>query len=383
MIILCFQLALAGCSQNSSQNSVVKKSSGGTQTAQLIPGSSNKDYQSLRPISNNSMRGYINYGVNNRDDVDQLEIGLMNMSKSVFSPDQYVFQSGQYLTESDINGMLYRQGQEKNKTKNTPPGLNPPLGSGKTPVQQAQNSPKYLNYILEQDYLKKSGNGKYVLGGVSIAVSLNSVYTDQIMDQSQNINPILVQLNPSTVRAWGQTVAPKILQRVRSVKGLGQVPILLTLYTTSAPDSLVSGDYFAKTMISAGSTTVGKWTAVNEQHVLFPSVTASNQYKSDMAKFNTFQTSVQKYYPDSIGVIGKAFYQNSTLSDLTININIKFMDETEVIGFTNYVASTVNNGFSFGRDVPVHIYITSGNVQEALIERTPSMDTPYVHIFRH
>lgn len=382
LIILSLQLALAGCSQSSSQNSVVKNN-GGTQTTQLIPGSNTKDYQSLRPLSNDQMRGYINYGVNNRVDVDQLELGLMDMSKSVFSPDQYVFQSGQYLTGNDINGMLYRQGQERNKTSSTPPGLNPPLGSGQTALQQAQSSPKYLNYVLEQDYLKKSGNGKYVLGGVSIAVSLNSVYTDQIMDQNQNINPIQEQLNPATVKTWGENVAPKILQRVRSVKGLSQVPIFLTLYMTAAPDSLIPGDYFAKAMVPAGSTTIDKWTQVDDQHVLFPSNAASGQYKADLAKFNTFKNDVQQYYPDFVGVIGKGFYQNQTLTDLTLNINVRFMDETEVIGFANYVASIVNNGFGFGREVPIHVYITSGDVQEALIDRTPTMDTAYVHVFQH
>ncbi|MDD9149739.1 CamS family sex pheromone protein [Sporolactobacillus sp. CQH2019] len=382
LIVLSLQLALAGCSQGSSQNSVVKKN-GGTQTTQLIPGANSKDYQSLRPVSNDQMRGYINYGVNNRVDVDQLELGLMNMSKSVFSPDQYVFQSGQYLTENDINGMLYRQGQEKNKTSGSLPGLNPPLGTGKTAVQRAQSSPKYLNYVLEQDYLKKSSNGKYVLAGVSIAVSLNSVYSDQIMDQNQNINSIQEQLNSATVKAWGRSVAPKILQRVRSVKGLSKVPVFLTLYMTAAPDSLIPGDYFAKTTVSAGSTTIDKWTTVNDQHVLFPSTAASSQYKADLAKFNTFKSDVQKYYPDFVGVVGKGFYENQTLTDLTIDINLRFMDETEIIGFTNYVASIVNNGFGFGREVPIHISITSNDVQEALVDRTSSMDTAYVHIFQH
>ncbi|WP_332237052.1 CamS family sex pheromone protein [Sporolactobacillus sp. KGMB 08714] len=382
LIVLSLQLALAGCSQGSSQNSVVKKN-GGTQTTQLIPGANSKDYQSLRPVSNDQMRGYINYGVNNRVDVDQLELGLMNMSKSVFSPDQYVFQSGQYLTENDINGMLYRQGQEKNKTSGSLPGLNPPLGTGKTAVQRAQSSPKYLNYVLEQDYLKKSSNGKYVLAGVSIAVSLNSVYSDQIMDQNQNINSIQEQLNSATVKAWGRSVAPKILQRVRSVKGLSKVPVFLTLYMTAAPDSLIPGDYFAKTTVSAGSATIDKWTTVNDQHVLFPSTAASSQYKADLAKFNTFKSDVQKYYPDFVGVVGKGFYENQTLTDLTIDINLRFMDETEIIGFTNYVASIVNNGFGFGREVPIHISITSNDVQEALVDRTSSMDTAYVHIFQH
>ncbi|RYL93404.1 CamS family sex pheromone protein [Sporolactobacillus sp. THM7-4] len=384
LMILCLQLAVSGCSFNggSAQN-VVKKNNGGTETAKLIPTSNSKDYQTLRPMANDPMRGYINYGVSNRVDVDQMETGLMEMSKSVYKPDQYVFQSGQYLQESDINGMLYREGQEKNKSKGTPPGLNPPLGKGKTIVQKAQNSPKYLNYVLEQDYLKKAGNGKYELGGVSLAVSLNSVYTERIADSKGMLHPIVENLDIPAVKRWGLTKAQSVVQRVRSVRGLGNVPIFLTLYITSPPDSLVPGSFFAKTEIAAGSANIQKWDYLDQANVLFPSDTASSHYKADLDKFNRFKSDVQNYYPDFVGVIGKAYYENKNLSDLTININIKFFDDTEVLSFTNYVTSIVNTRFGFSRDVPVHIYITSGDVQEALIERTPDMNDPYVTIFHH
>lgn len=384
--VLSLQLVLSGCWFNStSTNSVVNKNNGKTETVGLVPGVDSKEYQMLRPLANDTNRGYIQYGVTNLVDSDQLEVGLMNLSKNVFSPDQYVFQSGQYLKISDINGMLYRQGQEpKNQGGKTLPGLNPPLGKGKDIVAQSQSSPKYLNYVLEQDYLKKGSNGKYALGGVSIAVSLNSVYSDSIMDSKKLIHPISVPLNTSTVRAWGRAHAQQIIQRIRSVSGLQQVPILLTLYMDAAPYSMVSGNFFDRTTVAAGSLSIGGWTAVNEDHVLFPSTYASSKYSLDSNKFNAFNSAVQKYYPDFVNVVGKGFYQNGTLKDLTLNINMnKFRDQTELIAFTNYVANIVNNSFSFPRDVPVHIYITTGNVQDALIERTASMDNAFVTMIQH
>ncbi|WP_100489234.1 CamS family sex pheromone protein [Sporolactobacillus pectinivorans] len=390
-VVLSLQLVLSGCwFNNSSVNKVVNKNTGKTETVQIVPGESNQDYKMLWPQTNDPVRGYIQYGETNLVDSDQLEVGLMDLSKSAFSPNQYVFQSGQYLKPSDINGILYRQGQEKSQSQSSGqqgkvlPGLNPPLAKGSNPVQQAQNSPKYMNYVLEQDYLKKAKNGKYTLGGVSIAVSLNSVYTDSITDSKGLINPISEQLNPSTVEAWGKAHAQQILQRIRSVSGLQQVPIFFTLYLAAAPEALVSGNFFASTYVGNGSSTIGNWTAVNENHVIFPSNTASSQYKSDSGKFNNFSSAVQKYFPDYVGVIGKGYYQDQTLEDLTLNINFnKFVDQTEIIGFTNYVASIVNNSFSFSNQVPVHIYITTGDVQDALIERTPSMNNAYVSIYQH
>ncbi|MFT8318996.1 MAG: CamS family sex pheromone protein [Sporolactobacillus sp.] len=384
--LLSFMLILAGCSfGGNSESKFLNKKNGKTETTSLIPATSNKDYQSLKPQANDPIRGYINYGVNNRVDVDQLETGLMNLSKSVYSPDNFVFQGGQYVSTDEIDHMLYRKGQEQNDTGSFKgvSGLNPPLGKGKTVVQRAESNPKYLNYVLEQDYLKKSSGGKYVLGGVSVAISLNSVYSDRIMDKNKNINPVEVSLNRAKVRAWGKSVAPKVLQRLRQTKGLEQVPILLTLYMTSAPSSLIPGDYFARTEVAAGSSSIGGWKTVDDHHVLFPSNTASSNYKSDLEKFNLFKEDVQKYFPNFVGVVGKGYYHNGNLSDLSVDVNIQFMDETEVTNFANYVGSIVNNRLGFSRDIPVHIYVASNDVQEALIERTASMNNAYVSVYQH
>lgn len=391
VIVLSLQLLLSGCWFNTNTTSkVVNKNTGKTETARIVPGSGNDEYQMMRPLANDTVRGYIQYGATNLSDSDQLETGLMDLSKSVFSPNQYVFQTGQYLDVNTINSFIYRKGQKQRNMQNGQStgkaltGMNPPLGKSGSAVKKAQSSPKYINYVLEQDYLKKNRSGKYTLGGVSIAVSLNSVYSDSITDSKGLIHQISVPLSRAKVKAWGEAHAPQILQRIRSSKGLGQVPILLTLYMTAAPNSLVSGDFFARTTIGAGSSTIGGWTTVDNHHVVFPSNAASSAYKADAGRFNSFRSAVQKYYPDYIDVIGSGFYQNGTLKQLTMNINMnKFRDQTEIIGFTNYVANIVNNSFSFPRDVPVQINIKTGSVQNALIERRPSMNNAFVSVYQH
>jgi Protein involved in sex pheromone biosynthesis len=390
-VVLSLQLVLSGCWFNTNSTSkVVNKNTGKTETARIVPGSASGDYQMMRPIANDTVRGYIQYGATNLADSDQLETGLMSLSKSAYSPNQYVFQTGQYLDVNTINSFLYRQGQKQlnpqtGQTMSSKlSGLNPPLGKKGSVVQQAQSSPKYINYVLEQDYLKKGSGGKYTLGGVSVAVSLNSVYTDSITDSKGLIHQISVPLSASQVKAWGEAHAPQVIQRIRSAKGLGQVPIFLTLYLAAGPSSLVSGDFFAKTTVSAGSSTIGGWTNVDEQHVLFPSNTASSNYKTDNGRFSAFNNAVTGYFPDYVNVVGQGYYQSKTLTDLTLNINMnKFRDQTEIIGFTNYVANLINNSFSFPRDVAVHVYIKTGNVQDALIERTANMNNAYVTIFHH
>ncbi|GAY77603.1 putative pheromone cAM373 precursor lipoprotein CamS [Sporolactobacillus inulinus] len=367
----------------------------------MIPSTNDSGYQMLRPKSGNTTRGYIQYGPDNRVDMDQLESGLMDLSKNVFGPSDYVFQSGQYLTDKDINGMLYRYMNEPqrlaNKKINDPSkrqpvvdGLNPKLGKGKNIVEQSKNSPKYLNYVLEQDYMKKNSSGAYKIAGMSIALSLNSVYADSI-NYKDKLYPISEKLNQAKVKEWGKSQAAKVVQRIRSLKDsenqpiqeLQNIPIYVTLYMTSAPDSLVPGNFFASTEVASGSRSINKWSTIKQQHVLFPSDPATKDYKSDLQKFDQFKTDIQKYYPNYLGVVGKGFYQNDELSDITLEINFnKFVDKTELIGFTNYVASVVKNRLAFPQHVPVHIYISSGSNSEALVERTKDMDEPYVHIYQ-
>ncbi|WP_243647110.1 CamS family sex pheromone protein [Scopulibacillus darangshiensis] len=379
LCVVCSMLILSACSFGSddNKNKVIKNTpKGDDQKVTLIPQVNSKDYQSIQPKKPSDTRGYITYGVTNRTDIDELEMGLMRLSKDPFSPNDYVFQSGQYLTEKDINGMLYR------KSKDTPHGLNPPLGDGKDVREKAENSPKILSYVLEQDYLKKSGKDEYKLGGVSLAISLNQVYADKVMDKEGKTYEVKKDLDINKVKQKGKEYAQEIVKRVRGKKGLGQVPIFVTLYLEAPPESLVPGHYFAKASVSQGSSSIGKWDKVDSEYILFPSSKANKDYKSDADIFNNFKKDVEDYFPNFIGVIGKGFYKGGELDNLTFDISIKFYDKTEVVGFTNYVASLLQNNFPFPGSVPVQIYIKSANQPEAVIVKKPDQDKPFVHIYR-
>ena len=64
---------------------------------------------------------------NNNNSVDsrELERGLVDISKGVYSTNSYVFQEGQYITANMVNEWLGR------KSKNNPNGLNPEAGPKK------------------------------------------------------------------------------------------------------------------------------------------------------------------------------------------------------------------------------------------------------------
>ncbi|MGV3488719.1 MAG: CamS family sex pheromone protein, partial [Tuberibacillus sp.] len=134
---------------------IIKNSSKGSENITVVPQENEKEYRIVHTNETNDTRGYIQYGVDNRVDIDEIETGLMRLSKGTFNPDTYYFQNGKYISPKEIDSMLAR------KSKNYPNGLNPPLGKGKDLGEQATANPKILSYIHEQDYLKSTGNNSY------------------------------------------------------------------------------------------------------------------------------------------------------------------------------------------------------------------------------
>jgi protein involved in sex pheromone biosynthesis len=306
----------------------------------------------------------------------------MRLSKSTFSPDRYIYQEGQYLTQDKIESWL------EHKSKDNAEGLNPSLPKNYDDMSVDQkiayltDHPSYLSYVTEQDYLVQSGKNKLKLGGISIAVSMAKVYSFKVEDENGGQYRREVDLDPSVAKEKAKQYAESIVKRLRQIDGLQEVPIVIGLYQEETAESLVPGNYFAKTVVEAGDQSIGNWDKVNESHVLFPSSQASEKFKADSDRFDKFRKDIQHYFPNFVGVIGKGFYKQQELQHLTIDIPIKFYGETEVISFSQYVSGLLSDKNNPFPDVPTAVYISSTQGPEALVVRKPDMDEPFVHVFK-
>ncbi|QDP39250.1 CamS family sex pheromone protein [Radiobacillus deserti] len=377
ILMLIGLLLLTSCapSFDNSEEDVVKKNQGETnQETAIIPSYSLSDenYRVLLPYKLGKARGVIVNQLFNRLDIDELEEGLKRHSKDAFDPDKYYFQEGQYLTEDIVYDWL----SSSNPKEEGNQGLNPPLSENAT-KEEHQENPRYLSHILEQNYLLKTSEDRIVLGGVSVALAMKSVY----QFQTEIGGPYYYEkISKKEMLSKGQEIAQKIVERMRQMDGLSKVPIMVSLYREEAADSLVPGNFVAKTVVSEGSSSIGDWEEINEKHVLFPSDEASENYKEDANNLTIFEEDVAKYFPNYTSVIGKGFYVNDELQRLTIEIPIQFNGKAEVIGFTQYVYGLVVEGFQPHYDLEINI--TSGdNRQESLITREAGEEEPQVHIY--
>ena len=383
---VAFLLILTGCtpSFNNEEEVIEESQNEMTQETAIIPSYSisEEDYQVLLPYKISKARGVIVNQMANRLDIGELEEGLRNHSKEYFSPDEYYFQEGQYLTEDTLYEWLGREEQaenpeqvEKGSETDGGPGLNPPIANPASKEDQLA-SPKYLSHVLEQNYLTKTDENMVELGGISIGLAMKSVYRFQ----TEIGGPYYYQgISKSKMLKEGKALAGEIVQRIRNREDIADVPIMVAIYREEDQSSLVPGNFTVKTLVEAGSTAIGDWKTINEENILFPSAEAEEKYKEDADSLAYLEKEVKEFFPNYVGVIGHGFYRDGQLERLTVDIPVQFNGKAEINGFTQYVAGLVSETFPTYYDLEINV--TAGEKQESLITREAGQEELNIHIY--
>ncbi|TYS55559.1 CamS family sex pheromone protein [Sutcliffiella horikoshii] len=331
-------------------------------------------YQTILPYKPGETRGQIAPRLNSRVDVEELETGLMRMAQEVFPSDSYLYQEGQYIKRDTIKSWLGRVDPEEEEK----PGLNPPLIRGVDTEDANEKSPIYLAHIQEQNYLVRKGEDQVELGGVSIGIALNSVHYYNLTDEEGGY-PREYVIPDDELEAEGKKIAEEVIRRVRGMEGLENVPIIIGLYKQSPANAVVPGSFIAKANVAKGDNSIGKWDAVKEEYHLFPNSDTTELYRDDAVRFENFKLDIDDYFPNHTGVIGKGYYRDGELQQLSIEVNMEFNGKAELIGFTQYVTGLVVEHFPNYINLQVSISSISG--EEALIVRDAGSEKPFVHIY--
>ncbi|ANB58024.1 camS sex pheromone cAM373 family protein [Anoxybacillus sp. B7M1] len=370
ILSIAMMFLLSACAPKFGQEEVVQQKDNKQQKA-VIPKYNISDsyYRMILPFKPSEARGLVVEDLNTRLDVDEFETGLMRVAQDRFSPQDYLFQEGQYLDKKTIQSWLKRKSEDDK-------GLNPALGNKGTNEEKNTKSPIYLANILEHDYLMKNDNNKVKLGGIVLGLALNSVH----YYETEQGYPREVQIEDDVIEKEGKRLASEVLSRVRQIKGLESVPITIALFKQQPQSAIIPGHFFAVTNVDEGSTTIDKWEKINEEYTLFPSDDAEKNHREDLMKFLNFKSDIEDFFPNYTGVIGKAFYVDDQLQQLTIHIPMQFYGKGEVIAFTQYVTGLVME--QFPDYITVNVYISSVNGPESIIIREAKAEQPFVHIYQ-
>ncbi|HIX44162.1 MAG TPA: CamS family sex pheromone protein [Candidatus Kurthia intestinigallinarum] len=364
---------LAGCSLPSfNKNSEVTTTETTSKSSEstIIPSMQIDDqyYRTLLPYKESASRGLIVSNIYSRYDIQEAETGLMRLSLNQFPTDKYYFQEGQYLDAKTMKSWLSRSNVDKL-------GLNP-SNKGMNPEESATKAPIYVAHVIEQNYLTKTGDKKVKLGGISIGLAMNSIYYYQKEAYGATYEKAIP---PEILLENGKKIAQKMVKRLRSMDGLGNVPITVGLYKQLSHKDIVPGTYFATATAGEGSSSLQKWETVDEEYVRFPTDSTDDKYSETNDNFNTFKDDIDTYFTNNTNVIGRGFFKDGKIQRLSIEIPVKFNGTGEMIGFVQYVSSAVSSQFK--KDLQVEISITSSNKPEALVVKDSGEAEPYVHIY--
>lgn len=362
---------LAGCTSPLSKDSkeVVTQTKDESEST-IIPNTAvdGQYYRTLLPYKESASRGLIVSNIYSNYDVREVEAGLTRISRKMYDPDKYFFQEGQYLDKETVSSWLARSNQ-------TEDGLNP-SDKGLTPTQRAKKAPVYLAHIVEQDYLTQSGKNKVKLAGISIGLAMNSMYYYQKEEYGATYEE---PIKDEVLEAKGKTLAKQVVQRLRNIEGLANVPITVGLFKQSARGEIIPGTYIAYSEVGEGKTTLKEWKKLKEEYLLFPMSNPSDQYREVNDNFKAFKEKINNYFTNSANIIGTGYYTQDKVQSLKIEIPIKFYGSSEITGFTQYASSEVLK--QFPKDLKVELSVTSVNGPEALIVKESNATETYIHLY--
>ncbi|MCG3419806.1 CamS family sex pheromone protein [Oceanobacillus jordanicus] len=391
-------LLITACSPDTNEEVVQEEDT--QQETSIVPSYqlSDENYKMILPYEPSKARGVIVNQVANRMDIDEMEEGLRRHSKEVYDPSKYFFQEGQYLDEDTVYDWLGREltesqleeavadridyleenkmtVNEENIRREFQLGLNPPIEDEYNQEEQEAN-PKYLSHILEHNFLSKNEDNTVKLEGISIGLAMKSVYRFQTKKDGPYS---YLDISQSEMMEQATVIAEKVVNRIRNMEGLENVPIMIAVYREQERSSPIPGNYVAKMNVAGGETSLSDWDNINEQHVLFPSDEGKKEYFDDHELVTSFGNEIANYFPNYVGIIGEGFYINDELKKLTIEIPIEFYGKAEVIGFSQYAYGLVQDMFEDYYDL--ELMITSSDKVESTIFREAGSDTPTVRIF--
>lgn len=388
--LLSSLLVLSACSPFGSNNEqYVEEENGEEHTIEISPKIETKEnyYRSVLydgSYPHGEARGFSTDIVYNRLDLEQLEIGLTNIAKSRFDPEKYFFREGQIIAKDELNQWLMRYDDSKDANGNpkNPLGLNPPLGKGSSRKEQEENSPRFLSHILEHNYMMENSDGQLELAGIVIGVSLNYDYHFRIEDDQGRYYFYSVELDHQKAIEEGKKAAEKIVERIRSNDRedgkYRNVPIVVALFQEEKRESAIPGRFIASAVAEANKT-FEKWTNINEKYYLFPSQVANTEQRNDTDRFMKLQEEISSFFDNYIGIVGTGYYRDEQLTQLKIEVPIRYYGKTEIIALSQFIADRITQRFP--NSLQIHVYITSTGGNEALIVRNPQ-EEPFIHIYR-
>ena len=347
------------------------------------------NYRTILPFKESQARGLLQDNMANSYNGEDFENGLLDLSKSVFPTDDYLYQDGQYLDKDMINAFLnpkytkdevnkMDESDRKEKKANENLGLNPSHKGETDPEKIAEQSPAYLSNILEQDFYASGDTKGKKIKGMTIGLAMNSTYYYQKEKDGETYSK---DLDDKENEKQGKQMAEELLSRIRENKDLKEIPIHFAIYKQSGENSIVPGEFIAGTTVEDGKTRINDWKDINQKTALLPSEEAGELDENLNSDFKQFNDNLQTYFNNFTQAVGTVKFDNKKAKQLSVDLPIDYYGKAETIGITQYVTEQADKYFDGIDEYEIHI--KDGNNPKALISKTKDDKEPQVHIYKN
>ncbi|PKI11872.1 CamS family sex pheromone protein [Staphylococcus shinii] len=385
---------LSACGQNEEKpkeksNDNEQQESGSVKEIATDKNVQGDNYRTILPFKESQARGLLQDNMANSYNGEDFENGLLDLSKSVFPTDEYLYQDGQYLDKDTINAFLspkytkaevdkMDEDERKEKKANENLGLNPSHNGETDPEKIAKNSPAYLSNILEQDFYGSGDTKGKKIKGMTIGLAMNSTYYYQKEKDGETYSK---DLDDKEIKKQGKQMAGEILSRIREHKELKDIPIHFAIYKQTGENSIVPGEFITGTTVEEGKTRINDWKDINQKTALLPSQEADDLDENLNNDFKQFNDNLQTYFNNFTQAVGTVKFDKKEAKQLSVDVPIDYYGKAETIGITQYVTEQAEKYFDDIDEYEIHI--KDGNNPKALISKSKDDKEPQVHIYKN
>ncbi len=273
-----------------------------------------------------------------------IERSMIDTATSRFSPDQFLFQEGQLVSQEE--------------------------GSTWLKEWEALLGHPFVLGFLEHDYLTEQGE----LGGMVVGIAVTNGYTP-----TKNGAPASpVRFSEDEIRQMSQTVADDLVGRLRQKTN---VPLVLLIVAHDPDEAFVPGGILQVGDVREGNQKVSRWQEVAEEWMLLPHPRGGQEAHQIEVNnvFKQLQGQIEDYFPHFASVSGMARFQKQQLVELIVEINAEYDSQEQITQLAQFVIAKLPELVS--NQVQVNLYIRSLNLPQAVYVRQAD-GTEFFHLYR-
>jgi protein involved in sex pheromone biosynthesis len=294
-------LSLAGCA------------SGNTNEAAAL---SAEDYAAILPYDTSDSRVKHIGLISDLDVRIEMETGLMDLSKSYFSPSEVAYKSHGFLDYDELDATDGSRGLLGTLRDDNPNGLNPGSGEEFDTGNGVVTGATILVDIYELDFYQNDQ-----LKGISIGLIVNDE-----LDYNDETYAITDEKLQNYLEVTSNKLVSYMRERFNEITS--RVPILVAAYKLDSSSSSSNGGYVYSGYFSGSSVS---YQSLEQQWVIVPSTEFSTLDATMASQFTTFKEDMANVLPDNTYVTGEAKFEGSTCQKLNIYITAHAKTASEML----------------------------------------------------